>query len=289
MNEQVKKLYLELQEDLAFYQEMGTPPANRLSGALVSIRAMMIRLKVLVMTEGFCSPEAEITFFKIEKPLFVAEQVYLTEYTVILLGKPMSGSGLVEAYYLDELKRVQTFINRFGFLYQCYKMESKDLDSVLFLRDAGPSGMLLPETPDADPQFSTNGDFLWAKFIAYERLQTWLEEQLALFRGRSGGLAAHCGTPDAVRPGGQGGLKWTGETINLVELAYGIWLTGQVNNGQVSITEITEFLEAVFRVRIGKPHRRWQGIANRKRLGYTRFLDACKGAIEKRVEEEMVK
>jgi hypothetical protein len=244
---------------------------------------MMIRLKVLVMTEGFRSIEAEIAFFKTEKPLFVAEQLYLTEYTVILLAKPMSGSGLVEAFYLDELKRIQTFINRFGFLYQCFKMEAKDLDSVLFIRDAGPSGMLLPETPDADPQFSTSGDFLWAKFIAYERLQVWLEEELRRMRNGGGDAPA----PSPVGPAS--GLKWTGETINLVEVAYGIWLTGQLNNGQVSITEIVEFLESVFRVRIGKPHRRWQSIAARKRLSYTKFLDECKGAIEKRVEEEMGK
>jgi len=287
MKGKVKKLYDELQEDLAFYEELGEPPANRLSGALVSIRARMVQLKVLVMTEGFRSLESEIVFFKRDKPLFVAEQVYLTEYTVIVLGRPMSGSGMVEAYYLEELKRIQTFINRFGFLYQCYKMDAKDLDSVLFLRDAGPSGMLLPETPDADPAFSTNGDFLWAKFMAYERLQAWLEEQLALIHGVSNApLTPHGDTHKTMR---LGSVKWTGETINLVELAYGIWLTGQVNNGQVSITEIVEFLEFSFRVHIGKPHRRWQGIANRKRLGYTRFLDECKAAIEKRVEEEMGK
>lgn len=121
MKGKVKKLYDELQEDLAFYEELGEPPANRLSGALVSIRARMVQLKVLVMTEGFRSLESEIVFFKRDKPLFVAEQVYLTEYTVIVLGRPMSGSGMVEAYYLEELKRIQTFINRFGFLYQCYK------------------------------------------------------------------------------------------------------------------------------------------------------------------------
>lgn len=287
MKGEIKKLYDELREDLAFYEELGEPPANRLSGALVSIRAMMIRLKVLVMTEGFRSPEAEISFFKNEKPLFVAEQVYLTEYTVILLGKPMSGSGLVEGYYLDELKRVQTFINRFGFLYQCYKMDARDLDSVLFLRGSGPSGMLLPEPPEADPHFSTNGDFLWAKFIAYERLQAWLEEQLALFRGISKVMATpHGSASEVLIPCS---LKWTGETINLVEVAYGIWLTGQLNNGQVSITEIVEFLERVFHVRVGKPHRRWQSLTRRKRLAAFRYVDEVKAALEKRLEEEFGK
>jgi len=45
----------------------------------------------------------------------------------------------------------------------------------------------------------------------------------------------------------------------------------------------------MFRVRIGKPHRSWQGIASRKRLRYTRFLAEMKGMIEKRVVEEAVK
>jgi hypothetical protein len=187
----------------------------------------------------------------------------------------------LEVYYSEELKRLQTFINRFGFLYQCYKIGAKDLDSVLFLRDAGVSGMLLPETPDTDPQFSTNGDYLWAKFIAYERLLNCLADELEQLRGG----AQPSATPAAPLPAGS--LKWTGETINLVELSYGIWLTGQFNNGQASITEIVEFLEAAFRVRIGKPHRRWQGLAGRKRLGYIRFLDEMKASIEKRVEEEM--
>lgn len=282
MKAAIKKLYDELQAELAGYQEPGATPLHRLSGALVSTRSVMIRLKTLVMTEGFHSPEAEIAFFKHEKPLFVAEQLYLTEFTVIYLGKPAPASGLAEAYYLEELKRVKTFINRFGFLYECYKMGATDLDSVLFLRGAGPSGMLLPETPDADPAFSTSGDFLWAKFIAYERLQAWLEERLA----PAGSPVPDGPKTDGARPGGPGSLKWTGETINLVEIAYGIWLTGQVNNGNASITEIMEYLELVFRVRVGKPHRRWQSLTRRKKLAAFRYIDEVKTALEKRLEEE---
>lgn len=247
---------------------------------MISIRSIMIRLKIHIMAEGFASEEAEIEFFKHEKPLFMAEQIYLADYTIIFLGKPAPNPGLLEVYYGEELRRIQTFINRFGFLYQCYKMEAKDLDSVLFVRGAGPSGMLLPELPDADPAFSTNGDYLWAKFMTYERLQVWLEDELNGLRG--GGREE--GGPDG---GGGPVLKWTGETINLVEIAYGIWLTGQVNNGNASISEIVLWLERHFAVKIGKAHRRWQNIASRKRLSYTRFLDACKAAVEKRVEEEI--
>ena len=284
MKEQIKKLYQEMQEDISFYQEMGIPAANRLGGALKSIKEIALRLKATVLQDGFQDEAQEIDFFKHQKPLFVCEQIYLTEYATVFLGKPSLSDGLLEAYYLEELKCLQLFINRFGFLYQCYKMEAADLDHILFLRDAGPSGMLLPDMADADPLFSTNGDYLWAKFMAYERLMTWLEDELKRLRGGGGAVV-----PQAAERAGPGGLKWTGETINLVEIAYGIWLTGQLNNGQVSITEIVEFLEKTFRVHVGKPHRRWQGIVNRKRLGYTRFLDECKLAIEKRIEDEFAK
>lgn len=285
MNTAISKLYTELQEDIAFYAEMGTPPANRLSNALKSIRGIMQRLKETIITQGFPSDEEEILFFKSVKPLFVSEQIYLTEYATIFLGKPSLSDGLLEAYYVEELRRLHVFFNRYGFLYQCYKLEASDLDSVLFLRDAGPSGMVLPETP-GDPSFTTSGDHLWAKFMAYERLVSWMEEELRVLR--DGGSNDHGAEPQPTGPvGGPGGLRWTGESINLVELAYSIWLTGQLNNGQVSITEIVEYLEVVFRIRIGKAHRRWQGIANRKRLGHTKYLDECKAAIEKRVEEEL--
>lgn len=66
-------------------------------------------------------------------------------------------------------------------------------------------------------------------------------------------------------------------------------MTGQVNNGNASISEIVVWLEKHFAVRVGKAHRRWQNIAGRKRLSYTRYLDECKVAIERRVEEEFAK
>src|ERR1700722_10521499 len=94
------------------------------------------------------------TSLKKKKLLFVAEQIYLIQYTTIFCGKPAYSKDLLEAYYMEELKRLRVFINRYGFLYQCYKLDAGDLDSVLFLRDAGPSGMVLPEMTEQDPAFS---------------------------------------------------------------------------------------------------------------------------------------
>ena len=281
MNNAIQKLYDELQEDLVFYAESGAPPASRLGSALISIRSILIRLKVLVLSEDFAGEEAEINFFKNEKPLFVTEQLYLTEYATISLGKPTLNDELLVTYYTEELRRIQLFINRFGFLYHCYKLEASDLDRVLFLRDAEPSGLLLPENPDSDPNFSTSGGYLWAKFRAYERLQQWLIDEI-------GSLSALPNKTKQIKDEDNSlALKWTGGVVNLVELAYGLWLTGQFNNGDASITQIISWLEVNLNVKIGRAHRRWETIAARKRLSLTRFLEQMVQAIRKRLDDEL--
>ena len=164
-------------------------------------------------------------------------------------------------------------------------MESRELDASLFLRGAPVLDAMLPLLPGADPAFSTNGDYLWARFIAMERVKKWLEEELGPFNGSGNGSAVPKAMPDEgsnCKSDGFLGLKWTGDSINLVELGYGIWLTGQVNNGNISVSELMEGLERLFRVKIGKAHRRWQSIAQRKRVASFKYVDDVKQALVKR-------
>jgi hypothetical protein len=186
---------------------------------------------------------------------------------------------LLTDYFGEELRRVRAFLSRHSFLYQCFQMGASELDSVLFLRNAGPSGMLLPVSADSDPLFSTNGDFLWAKFMAYERLGEWLADELHSLRAGEGA--------GPQGPAASKGLKWTGDGINLVELGYGIWLTGQLNHGNAGIAEIVAYLEMCFGVKLGRPYRRWQSIASRKRVGVAKYADEIRAAILKRLDEEL--
>ena len=276
MKDLIKNLYEEMQEDLSFYEEIGTPAANRLGGALKSIKGIMLRLKAGVLADGFKDDREEVHFFKYEKPLFVAAQIYLTEYATIYLGKPSLSNDLLHAYYEEELKRIQVFINRFGFLYQCYKLEASDLDSVLFLRGAGPTGMLLPGTPDADPAFSTNGDYLWAKFRAYERLQEYLLGALNAPEGSEPfRFIKRKGKP----------LKWTGDKSNLIEVAYGLFETGQLNDGKATITDVVEWLEDTLEINLSRYYRRFTEIKMRKSISPTKYLEEMRDAVLKRIEE----
>ncbi|MES2063594.1 MAG: RteC domain-containing protein [Bacteroidota bacterium] len=283
MRKFTEKLFAELEEELSIYADLGTLPVRKVTGAIHSIQTAFEKLKRFIGDTLFENQDDEIAFFKYEKPKFTAEHLYAMEIFTIEAARPLNDTATLKAFYEQELKYIHRFLEQNKFLYSYYQFDLKELDHLLFVRGAKPVDLPVPDMIGLDPGFTTCCDMLWGKFMAFERLEKWLREEISELNGNN------CGGTAAVVPSliPIGALKWTGESINLVEIAYGIWLTGQLNNGQVSITEIVEFLEAVFRIRIGKAHRRWQGIANRKRLGYTKFLDECKVKIEKRVEEEL--
>ncbi|MFA6245561.1 MAG: RteC domain-containing protein [Mucilaginibacter sp.] len=283
MRKFTEKLFTELTEELSVYADLGTLPVRKVTGTMHSIQTAFEKLKRFITDTSFRNQDDEIVFFKYEKPKFTAEHFYAMEIFTIETARPLNDTATLKAFYEQELKYIHRFLEQNKFLYSYYQFDLKELDHLLFVRGAKPVDIPVPELMGLDPQFTTCCDMLWGKFMAFERLEKWLQNEISELNG--GGAAALVPPAQPVAP--IGALKWTGESINLVEIAYGIWLTGQLNNGQVSITEIVEFLEAAFRIRIGKAHRRWQGIANRKRLGYTKFLDEMKTGIERRVEEEL--
>jgi len=290
MRTYIQTLHNELQEDLEAYAEMGILPINKLSGALHALRDILSRLREQTLKHPFKDQQEEITFFKKEKPLFVAEQFYVIDLCIIQSARPGYDTTLIREYLEKELRQTEVYLRKYSFLYQYYQLDSTDMDHLFFVRGAFPKDILIPDVADLDPEFSTACDHAWARFIACERLRDWLVAEIrALDSGATRSESPGANERQPVPAGGPGGLRWTGETINLVELAYGIWLTGQVNEGNVSVTEIVEFMEKVFRVRIGKAHRRWQSLARRKRLSAFRYVDQVKAALQKRLEEEFEK
>jgi hypothetical protein len=288
MKNYTEKLFDELAEELTIYADLGTLPVRKVTGAIHSIQNAFAKLRKYIAETPFKTPDEEIHFFKYEKPRFTAEHFYAMEIFSIETARPLNDMNLLKAFYEQELKYIRRLFNNNRFLYAYYQFDLKDLDHSLFIRGAKPVDIPVPDVIGGDPQFTTCCDNIWGKFMAFERLEVWLLDELRALDKSEAGLQAPASGEErgklAIPPGA---LKWTGETINLVEIAYGIWLTGQINNGNVSITELMEFLEVVFRVRVGKPHRRWQSLTRRERLGAFRFVDEMMVALQKRLEEEL--
>lgn len=275
--EEAKARLVQLDEDLELFDGMGIPAGQRLNGKLNSIRQAIVDLKALLNQKPFSSTDEEIEFFKHVKPQFIARQLFAIDIFTIEAGKPVDTAEVVKSYFEQELKYIRKYYDQNKFMHQYYLLDGNELDGLLFVREAQPPGTLIPDVQGFDPQFSTAGDYIFARFITNERIQEFLTDRLYSPQESEtlSGITKRKVT-----------LKWTGEAINLAEMAYGIWLTGQVNNGNAGIAEIMGWLEVNFQVSIGRPFRRWQSISGRKRVSQVKYIDQMKAAILKRLDDE---
>jgi len=272
------ELLLRLELSIRHVSGGGLTPAGLLAAVLQLIREALAELRALVVSAGFASAEAEVDFFKRIKPKFTSEQVFAVEVYNLSVGMPAGGLELLRPFVEEELRYVRRFFSQYAFFYQYFRSGSVELDHLYFIRGAQVPLIALVELPEVDPLFATAGDYLFGKFLAMERLQEYLLGMLmpvpALVHGSAG----------SVRPRRK--LRWTGDTINLVELGFGIHDTGQLNEGNASLSEIFGWLEEQLQVKIGRPSRRFEELEGRKRLSKTDFLDWMRNEINLRIDRK---
>ncbi|WP_207424965.1 RteC domain-containing protein [Pedobacter sp. SYSU D00535] len=277
ITEQSEHRYNTLKEELDLIAEMGISSVKRLNTSLTAIRSALSDIKTFLASTTFADTQDEIHFFKLIKPRIVAEQIYVLESFTAEAEKPRCDKTRINAYYKQELRIVDRFFIRHKFLYQYYREGLTEMDKLLFLRSSPDPEFLYRDAIDRDRDFSSPADSLFARFMAYERLQDFLLSQLESYSDKS----------EKETKSSEQGLVWTGDSINLVEIAYGIWLAGQLNHGNANISQIFRFLEPTFQVKLGKAHRRWLDISERKRDSYTKFLDRMTELIKQRVDKEL--
>jgi hypothetical protein len=275
-NIEYEMILADLQAGLAKFQTDNETPFERFRDSLALIREKLLELKAAVLESGFASQAEEIHFFKTIKPQFVALQLFEIGLYSLQSQRPAGTPDMIKAFYEQELRQLIHFFRSNGFAYQYYRCQATELDSSYFVRGADPQLPPLLVEIDPWPGFSTAMDYAFAKFIADERLQGWLLDRLnELF----------CETREPEVPGRKQ-VRWTGESINLVEVAYGLWLTGQLNEGNVTITDVIHFLEEKFQIKIGVAYRRWTEISNRTH-NTTKFLDRMRDSVQQRLNEEL--
>jgi hypothetical protein len=278
MNDKIEKLRSKLSNDLTVNDQTESP-LDRLNEASKIIDEAITALKSMVEDYQFKTEDEEIDFFKRVKPDLLSLKMEQGLRYNLLVNKPIGTTEIQIQYFDDVLKALQNFFHMNTFHYQYYKNGFVNLDTSYFLRSSGPLPVPMPDIPEPVVEFSTPMSYLYAKFIAYEHMQYYILEQIALLKHPELNLQLRSSVP-------AGDLKWTGDSINLVELAYGLWLTGQFNNGNASLNQIVRWLEENFHVSIGIVQRRFSEIARRKRLSLTKFIDHMRDSILKKIDND---
>ncbi len=281
MLEQVSdNLYMQLEEQIKKITEKETEPFAILSAILKCIRDAVEDLRDYIIKNPFVDDEQQIWFFKHIKPRFCCLRIFYLECYGIETSVPVGDSETIKNFYQDELKTVQHFFKRVSFHYQYYRLGAIELDRLYFMRGTEVQSVLIPEGNEYDPIFSTRQDYLFSKIKAYEMLKDYLLKKIyeidspAYPKGKS------------IKPAEKGVLTWTGDKTNLVEVIYGLFYTGQLNNGNATVADIIKWMEANMRIDLSRSYRNFIDIRNRKRDSPTRFLDRMRDCINQRIDED---
>ncbi|MFD0764517.1 RteC domain-containing protein [Mucilaginibacter lutimaris] len=276
MDQQLEEIKAALTARLLEVNEMDMG-IDRLNVALNIIDEALARIATVRDDLKFTDIDEEIYFFKYYQPEILATRIEEVMKYHIQMHVPIGTDASKIRYFEEEIRARKSFFRMNNFHYQYYKSGLTELDRSYFLMDAAPLSVPLPELSEFGQEISMPMTYLFAKFIAYERIQYCLLEEIArvahpeLYAVRSGALTSE--------------LRWTGDAVNAVELAYGLWLTGQLNDGNASLNQIVRWLEGSLQLSIGIVQRRFNEIERRKRLSFTKFIDQMKEAILRKIDK----
>lgn len=84
-------------------------------------------------------------------------------------------------------------------------------------------------------------------------------------------------------------LQWTGNTLDLVELIYGLSEMGCINNGEIPLKELSAALYELFGLKTKECYRYYSAIKLRKNSSRTYFLDKMLTKLNEKIrhDEEM--
>ncbi|WP_158829046.1 RteC domain-containing protein [Mucilaginibacter lacusdianchii] len=252
-------------------------PQERYPQALARIDAELHRFRQWIEEHPFQSQDEEIAFFKNLRPRILAFRIEEAMRYNLMMNQPIGTTKVVSRYLEEILEGLQSFFRLHSFYYQYYKNGFQELDHLYFVQAEPATRLPVPEVTDQAGPLLPPMSSLFARFMAYERLQVHITRRLGAMQA---GRELPVEQTDADR------LRWTGEILAIVEVIYGLWLTGQLNHGNASLNHIVRWFEVHLEVSIGVPQRQFAKIERRKRYSSTKFLDHMKNAIQQKLDED---
>lgn len=221
----------------------------------------------------------EITFFKEMKPQILGLLLYFNKIHNIQLKYPIGSNETQSEYYDKELKKLTLFFEQNLDFHQYYRANSTYLDEQYFVRKKFNHHLCVDSIHYIlDRSFSTGYDYKVAKIICNEMLRIYLnkkkhslEKQIVIKKNRE--LLSLTN------------LKWTGSKIDAIELGYALQSSGVINNGNIDIKEIMNFIEVNLDVDLGDYYRAYIAIKGRKK-DKTPFINKLLDNLIRKIERD---
>ena len=243
------------------------------------LQAVLNDLKAKLQTYSFPAKEDEITFFKTQKPEILGRLLFFYKIYRIETQCPDGSNDVIRNYISKELDNLTYFFNRNLDFYQYYRSHSTLYDEYYVVRGKSDLRLCTDSAQfDKDPNFSTGYDYKVAKIIANEMLRIYLNKRLVK-------LETNTQVEDNLQKCLKYPFRFTGKKVFLIELGYSLVSSGDINNGNVEIKEMMNFLGTVFQVELGNYYAAYIAMKERKK-DRTAYLSRLQDSLVKRMDED---
>ena len=243
------------------------------------LQAVLNDLKTKLQTYSFPAKEDEITFFKTQKPEILGRLLFFYKIYRIETQCPNGSDDVIRSYINRELDNLTYFFNRNLDFYQYYRSHSTLYDEYYFVRGKSDLRLCTDSAQfDKDPNFSTGYDYKVAKIIANEMLRIYLNKRLVK-------LETNTQVENNLQKCLKYPFRFTGKKVFLIELGYSLVSSGDINNGNVEIKEMMNFLGTVFQVELGDYYAAYIAMKERKK-DRTAYLSRFQDSLVKRMDED---
>ena len=243
------------------------------------LQTVLSDLRTKIQTYVFPTKEDEILFFKVQKPEILGRLLFFYKIYRIETQCPNGSNDVIRNYISKELDNLTYFFNRNLDFYQYYRSHSILYDEYYFVRGKSDLRLCTDSAQfDKDPNFSTGYDYKVAKIIANEMLRIYLNKRLVK-------LETNTQVEDNLQKCLKYPFRFTGKKVFLIELGYSLVSSGDINNGNVEIKEMMNFLGTVFQVELGDYYAAYIAMKERKK-DRTAYLSRLQESLVKRMDED---
>lgn len=234
------------------------------------LKKKMSELKTFTLSHEFKDDAEEILFFKYRKPQLFGRLLYFYKLYQIESNRPPC-HAFATGYYQCEVEKLKQLFERNLSFFQYYRSGATYRDSFYFRRG---QTEISPETDtflfEPEAEFATGYDLLVARLVSFELLSAFLTKRM------------HEPTEESLPTYKK--LYWTDKKAAAVELIYGIYVTGSVDNGKADIIDLVTVFERLFHIHLGDVYHMFIAMRNRKN-SRTAYLDQMIEKLLKRMDE----
>jgi len=247
----------------------------RLTDELACIADAIDNLNGYVVKNGFSDLPEEIDYYKNIYPTFESLYVYQAELYRLEASIPDWDGRSLKKIFRSRLHQINEDVEGENLHYTYFKLGADDLDDLYFRKEPGRYSVLMPVLAEPMSFGIPPMSRLFGRFRAAEMLHRYIQKRLEellpanMQNGRS-----------------RKALRWTGPVIHLIEMAYGIHLNAQVNDGSIGVVEFFRLLGEFFGVNLGVPKKGFEDLKKRKRLSKTHFTDMIRESLLYEMDEQ---